>query len=269
MADTDITSNLNDSDVVIIYRPLTSTSKRKAMRTTLGVLKQVILTGAAFDQSAALAAEVQARTDADTAEAAARKSADDAEVQARSNADATEAGTRKAADDAEVAARGAAVAAEAKLRADADTAEAATRKAADDAEVAARAAAIAAEAKTRGDADTAEANARLAGDAALASRVKTLEDKPPLRVEEFTGTTNASGIAAITFSPAYASTPKLQVIEAWSGDQMITGAVVPGTATKSGCSVQVMTSRATLLLSTGPFQKAGTGVSITVQAIGL
>lgn len=90
----------------------------------------------------------------------------------------------------------------------------------------------------------------------------------PKRIERFTGTTNSSGIAAVAFSPAFSSVPDIDVIEAWSGEQMITGAVVAGSATVSGCQVQVMVSRATLLLSSGPFQKAGSGVSITVKATG-
>lgn len=90
----------------------------------------------------------------------------------------------------------------------------------------------------------------------------------PKRVDRFTSVTNASGIAAVVFSPAFSVIPDIDVIEAWSGEQMITGAVVAGTASTTGCQVQVMLSRATLLLSTGPFQKAGSGVSVTVRAIG-
>jgi len=90
----------------------------------------------------------------------------------------------------------------------------------------------------------------------------------PKRIERFTGSTNSTGIATVTFSPAFSSVPDIDVIEAWSGEQMITGAVVSGSATVSGCQVQVMISRPTLLLSAGPFQKAGSGVSITVKATG-
>jgi hypothetical protein len=80
--------------------------------------------------------------------------------------------------------------------------------------------------------------------------------------------TNASGIATIAFSPAFDAIPDIDVIDGWSGDQMVTGAVVAGTAAKTGCQVQVMVSRGTLLLTSGPFQKAAAGVSITVRAIG-
>lgn len=84
--------------------------------------------------------------------------------------------------------------------------------------------------------------------------------------KRFSGVTNSSGIATITFSPSFTSVPDIDVIEAWSGSQMISGAVL--TSSISGCTVQVMTSRATLLLSAGPFQAAGAGVNITVRAIG-
>lgn len=94
-------------------------------------------------------------------------------------------------------------------------------------------------------------------------------DGAGLRIEEFSGTTNASGIAAITFSPAYTNVPKIKIVEGWINDQMISGAVVAGSATKTGCNVLVKVSRATLLLSAGPFQTAGANVSITVQAAGL
>lgn len=84
--------------------------------------------------------------------------------------------------------------------------------------------------------------------------------------KRFSGVTNASGVATIAFSPSFTSVPDIDVIEAWSGSQMISGAVL--TSSVSGCTVQVMTSRATLLLSAGPFQAAGAGVNITVRAIG-
>lgn len=90
----------------------------------------------------------------------------------------------------------------------------------------------------------------------------------PKRISRFTASTNASGIATVTFSPAFSATPDIDVIDGWSGDQMLTGAVIPGTESKTGCQVQVMLSRGALLLTSGPFQKAGSSVSITVRAIG-
>lgn len=90
----------------------------------------------------------------------------------------------------------------------------------------------------------------------------------PKRIERFTGLTNSSGIAPIVFSPAFATVPDIDVIDGWSGEQQITGAVVPGSAAINGCQVQVMISRPTLLLSAGPFQKAPVSIPITVRAIG-
>lgn len=88
----------------------------------------------------------------------------------------------------------------------------------------------------------------------------------PKRVERFTGTTNASGVAAITFSPAFAAAPDVDVIQGWIGDQEVSGA--PSNITVNGCNVTVKVSRATLLLSAGPYQTAGAGVSVTVRCIG-
>ncbi len=90
----------------------------------------------------------------------------------------------------------------------------------------------------------------------------------PKRVERFSGVTNASGIAAITFSPAFEAVPDIDVIQGWIGDQEVGGGVVAGSATKTGCNVLVKVSRGTLLLTSGPFQTAGAGVSVTVRAIG-
>lgn len=90
----------------------------------------------------------------------------------------------------------------------------------------------------------------------------------PKRIERYTGTTNASGIAPIVFSPAFDAIPDIDIIPGWSGDQEITGGVVAGSATKTGCNVLVKVSRGTLLLTTGPFQTAAAGVPVTVRAIG-
>jgi hypothetical protein len=105
--------------------------------------------------------------------------------------------------------------------------------------------------------------------AALATRVgqeiKSIRGSVP-RVVRFSGTTNASGIATIVFSPAFTSLPDVQPITGWNADQMVSGAITNLTLT--GCSVTVKVSRGTLALSSGPFQTAGSGVSITVRAIG-
>lgn len=88
----------------------------------------------------------------------------------------------------------------------------------------------------------------------------------PKRVERFTEVTNASGIATFVFKTPFASAPDVDVIDAWSGEQIVTGGVL--TVTTTGCTVQGMISRGTLLLTAGPFTKAGANVSITVRAIG-
>lgn len=91
----------------------------------------------------------------------------------------------------------------------------------------------------------------------------------PKRFERFTGSTNSSGIATIAFDPAFNAVPDIDVIEDWiANDQMVTGKVIPGTASKTGCQVQVMISRGTLVLTSGPFQKAPANQSITVRALG-
>lgn len=88
----------------------------------------------------------------------------------------------------------------------------------------------------------------------------------PKRVERYTATTNASGIATFTFSPAFAAAPDVDVIQGWVNDQEVGGAVQALTA--SGCTVLTKVSKGTLLLTAGPFQTAGAGVSVTIRAIG-
>jgi len=75
----------------------------------------------------------------------------------------------------------------------------------------------------------------------------------PARVEEYTGTSNASGVGTITFAPAFTEVPKVVVQDGWAGTQMICGAA---SATLTGATVTLMRSRATLLLSAGPFESA-------------
>lgn len=88
----------------------------------------------------------------------------------------------------------------------------------------------------------------------------------PKRVARFTGNTDATGVATIAFSPAFTTLDDVDVITGWSGDQMVAGGVTQQSV--SGCKVAVKVSRGTLLLTAGPFQTAGAGVSITVRAIG-
>lgn len=88
----------------------------------------------------------------------------------------------------------------------------------------------------------------------------------PKRVERYTATTNASGVATFTFSPAFTTAPDVQVIIGWNGDQMIAGGVTALSTT--GATVLAKVSRGTLALSSGPFQTAGNNVSVTIRAIG-
>jgi hypothetical protein len=80
--------------------------------------------------------------------------------------------------------------------------------------------------------------------------------------------TNGSGIAVIAFTPAFDAIPDVDVIQGWIGDQEVGGGVVAGSLTKTGCNILVKISRPTLLLSSGPFQTAGAGISVTVRAMG-
>ncbi|WP_148640050.1 hypothetical protein [Aureimonas sp. AU20] len=133
-------------------------------------------------------------------------------------------------------------------------------------EVTARANADTAEATARANADTAEATARAQAISALAARVKALEDKPALKFMRFSELTNANGIATITFKQPFASLLDIEVLDTWSGEQLVAGGIL--TSSVTGCTVQAMISRGTLLLTAGPFTKAGANVSVTVRAIG-
>lgn len=97
-------------------------------------------------------------------------------------------------------------------------------------------------------------------------RIATCPAGAPKRVERYTATTNASGLATFTFSPAFTTPPDIEVIDGWAGDQMITGGVTAQSLT--GAAVQVKRSRGTLLLTSGPFETAPAGVSVTIRAIG-
>lgn len=86
----------------------------------------------------------------------------------------------------------------------------------------------------------------------------------PRRVERYTANTGAGGIASFTF-PACPAVPDVQVIPGWSGEQYVGGGVTAQTL--STATVQGMVSRGTLLLTTGPFTAAGSGVPITIRII--
>jgi len=88
----------------------------------------------------------------------------------------------------------------------------------------------------------------------------------PLRVETYTATTNAQGVATFTFSAAFTTAPTVLVRSGWTADQYVGGGVTSTTLT--GCTVLVKRSRGTLLLTTGPFETAPSGVSVSVVAFG-
>ncbi|MFC3693122.1 hypothetical protein [Chenggangzhangella methanolivorans] len=86
----------------------------------------------------------------------------------------------------------------------------------------------------------------------------------PKRVERYTATTNAAGVAVFSWT-ACAAPPDVQVLETWSGDAQIGGSITAQSL--GGATVLAKVSRGTLLLSAGPFQTAAAGVAVTVRVI--
>lgn len=85
--------------------------------------------------------------------------------------------------------------------------------------------------------------------------------------EVVTGTVVTAGTAvALTFTKTYSAPPIVIPIPQWIGTQMVTGGASSVTAT--GCNFLAMQSRATLLLSAGPFENAAAGVTFKVLVIG-
>ncbi|GAA0236026.1 hypothetical protein LNAOJCKE_0944 [Methylorubrum aminovorans] len=85
----------------------------------------------------------------------------------------------------------------------------------------------------------------------------------PRRVERYTATSNASGIATYSWT-ACATAPDVDIIHGWNGDQMTGGGVTA--QTNSGATVLVKRSRGTLLLTTGPFETAP-NTALTIRVI--
>lgn len=75
----------------------------------------------------------------------------------------------------------------------------------------------------------------------------------PKRVERYTAPSSTLGVATFTW-PACATTPDVDVIPTWDGNQMIIGGVMAQTL--SGATVAVKRSKGTLLLTDGPFEAA-------------
>lgn len=87
-----------------------------------------------------------------------------------------------------------------------------------------------------------------------------------LRVESYTsGAGNASGVASVTFSPPFTSIPTIIPLTGIVGSTVTVGQVI--SVSKTGCTLQLITSRGTLVLSSGPFQ-AGQGSTLPIVAIG-
>lgn len=85
--------------------------------------------------------------------------------------------------------------------------------------------------------------------------------------EVVTGTVVTAGTAvALTFTKTYSVPPTVIPIPQWNGAQMVTGGASGVTTT--GCNFLAMQSRATLLLSAGPFENAAAGVVFKALVIG-
>lgn len=87
----------------------------------------------------------------------------------------------------------------------------------------------------------------------------------PKRIEEYTATTNSAGVSTYTWT-AFTTINSIIIHSNVVAPMLITG--VELTRTLTGCTVQGLESRGTLLLSAGPFQPAVAGRSIKVTVIG-
>lgn len=93
---------------------------------------------------------------------------------------------------------------------------------------------------------------------AIAAQVKT---------EVVAGKVVTAGVAvAVKFAKTYSAPPVVNSRTIWSGQQMIVGQA--SNITTTGCSITVMQSRGSLLLSAGPFEPAAAGQSFEMLVIG-
>ena len=76
----------------------------------------------------------------------------------------------------------------------------------------------------------------------------------PKRIERYTGTSDATGAGTVTFSPAFSAPPVVEPSITWNGAQMVVASASNVTAT--GCTITVMRSKGTLVLTSGPFELA-------------
>jgi len=86
----------------------------------------------------------------------------------------------------------------------------------------------------------------------------------PTRIETYTATSNASGLATFTF-PAFTEILDIRIKPTWIADQYVGGGVTAQTLT--GCTVLVKRSRGTLLLTSGPFE-TGPTTPVTIVIYG-
>ena len=93
-------------------------------------------------------------------------------------------------------------------------------------------------------------------------------NNPQIKVKDFTAQTGANGQASFAFSPAFTSIITVIVHEGWVGSQMLSGAEIVASRTLSSALVQFMQSRATLLLSSGPFEVAQSGRTVKITVVG-
>lgn len=76
-----------------------------------------------------------------------------------------------------------------------------------------------------------------------------------------------AGVAvAVKFAKTYSTPPVVNSRTTWNGQQMVVGQA--SNITTTGCSVTVMQSRGSLLLSAGPFEPAAAGQSFEILVIG-
>lgn len=90
----------------------------------------------------------------------------------------------------------------------------------------------------------------------------------PKRVERYTATANASGVATFSWM-ACPATPDVDVIVGWATigglTQMVTGAIT--TQTLSSATAAVRVSQGTVAVAASPFAQAPQGTSLTVRVI--
>lgn len=89
----------------------------------------------------------------------------------------------------------------------------------------------------------------------------------PLNMEIISGTVGTAGQpVTVAFAKKYSSAPFVLPYPVWSGQQIVEGVATNITATN--CSVVLMQSRGTLLLSGGPFENAAAGQTFRFFVIG-